>query len=96
MNDVTGMPQTVVVLGGGSDLSRAILRALAGRRLVSVLLTGRTVAGLEAAAEELRGLSVASVETEQLDVTDIGALETFADVGSPTPRRHRPRVGCRR
>ncbi len=79
MNDVTGMPQTVVVLGGGSDLSRAILRALAGRRLVSVLLTGRTVAGLEAAAEELRGLSVASVETEQLDVTDIGALETFAD-----------------
>jgi hypothetical protein len=30
MNDVTGMPQTVVVLGGGSDLSRAILRVLAG------------------------------------------------------------------
>ena len=27
MNDVTGMPQNVVVLGGGSDISRALLRA---------------------------------------------------------------------
>jgi decaprenylphospho-beta-D-erythro-pentofuranosid-2-ulose 2-reductase len=79
MNDVTGMPQTVVVLGGGSDLSRAILRVLAGRRLTSVLLTGRTGSSLEAAAEELRGLSVPKVETEQLDVTEIGALESFAD-----------------
>src|ERR1035438_7918212 len=79
MNDVTGMPQTVVVLGGGSDLSRAILRVLAGRRLSSVLLTGRTGGSLQAAAEELRGLSVPRVETEQLDVTEIGALEDFAD-----------------
>ena len=79
MNDVTGMPQTVVVVGGGSDLSRAILRALAGRRLSSVLLTGRTGGSLQAAAEELRGLSVPRVETEQLDVTEIGALEDFAD-----------------
>ena len=79
MNDVTAMPQTAVVLGGGSDLSRAILRALAGRRLISVLLTGRTSGSLEAAAEELRDLSVPKVETEQLDVTEIGALEKFAD-----------------
>ncbi len=79
MNDVTAMPQTAVVLGGGSDLSRAILRALADRRLVSVLLTGRSPATLEAAATELRGLSVPKVETERLDVTEIGALENFAD-----------------
>lgn len=79
MNDVTGMPQTVVVLGGGSDLSRAILRDLAGRRLSSVLLTGRSSARLESAADELRGLAVAKVETEELDVTEIQALENFAD-----------------
>ncbi len=79
MNDVTAMPQTAVVLGGGSDLSRAILRSLAGRRLISVLLAGRNGDSLEVAAEELRGLSIPKVETEQLDVTDIGALEGFAD-----------------
>ena len=79
MNDVTGMPQTVVVLGGGSDLSRAILRALAGRRLSSVLLAGRTGHSLQVAAEELRGLSVPKVETEELDVTETSALEDFAD-----------------
>lgn len=82
MNDVTAMPQTAVVLGGGSDLSRAIMRALAGRRLVSVLLTGRSPVTLEAAATELRGLSVPNVETERLDVTEIGALESFADAAS--------------
>jgi len=79
VNDVTGMPQTVVALGGGADLSRAILRALAGRRLSSALLAGRNRDNLEAAAEELRSLSVPNVETVQLDVTGIGALEAFAD-----------------
>jgi len=79
VNDVTGMPQTVVAIGGGADLSRAILRALAGRRLSSALLAGRSNASLQAAAEELRALSVAKVETERLDVTRIAALESFAD-----------------
>ncbi|MGD0875444.1 MAG: SDR family NAD(P)-dependent oxidoreductase [Acidimicrobiales bacterium] len=79
MNDATGMPQMVVVLGGGSDLSRAILALLAGRRLRSVLLTGRSAASLEVAAVELRALSVPNVETELLDLTDIASLENFAD-----------------
>src|ERR1035438_5767630 len=42
-------------------------------------VTGMTGGSLQAAAEELRGLSVPRVETEQLDVTEIGALEDFAD-----------------
>jgi decaprenylphospho-beta-D-erythro-pentofuranosid-2-ulose 2-reductase len=79
MNDVTGMPQSVVAIGGGSDISRAILRALAGRRLTSALLAGRDANHLQAAAEELRALSVAKVETERLDVTRIATLEGFAD-----------------
>ncbi|MGO9965177.1 MAG: SDR family NAD(P)-dependent oxidoreductase [Acidimicrobiales bacterium] len=82
MNDLTSMPQTAVVLGGGSDLSRAILRAIAGRRLISVLLTGRSQVTLEAAATELRGLSVPKVETDLLDVTEIAALESFADAAA--------------
>jgi decaprenylphospho-beta-D-erythro-pentofuranosid-2-ulose 2-reductase len=82
MNDVTGMPQTVVTLGGGSDLSRAILRSLAGRGLSSALLAGRNSDSLRTAAEELRALAVAKVETERLDVTEVGALEGFANLAA--------------
>ena len=40
---------------------------------------GRTGNSLQVAAEELRGLSVPKVETEELDVTETSALEDFAD-----------------
>jgi len=79
MNDVTGMPQNVVVLGGGSDISRAIMRSLATRRLSSVVLAGPSGDSLEEAAEELRRLGVLEVATEHLDLGDIDALEGFAD-----------------
>ncbi len=79
MNDVTGMPQTAVVIGGGSDLARAILRSLAGRRLNAVLLAGRSEASVEPTASELRALEVAKVETAIVDVTDTASLEGFAD-----------------
>ena len=82
MNDVTGMPQTVVSLGGGSDLSRAILRALAARRMNSVLLAGRSVESLEHALKDLHGLQVPKVEVAVLDLTDIDALEKFADIAA--------------
>jgi len=74
------MPQHVVVIGGGADLSRAILRALAGRGLSSVLLAGRTIESLEGAVKDLHVLPVEKVEVALLDVTDIGALEKFVDV----------------
>ena len=82
MNDVTGMPQNVVVLGGGSEISRALLRALAARRMSSVLLAGRTVESLEGALKDLHGLRVEKVEVAVLDVTDVGALENFADLAA--------------
>jgi decaprenylphospho-beta-D-erythro-pentofuranosid-2-ulose 2-reductase len=79
MNDVTGMPQTAVVIGGGSDIARQILRSLAGRRLGAVVLAGRGEESLAAGAAELHALDVATVETAIVDVTDIGSLEAFAD-----------------
>ena len=82
VGDVAGMPESVVVIGGGSDLSRATLRALAGRRLRSVLLSGRTAESLEGAVKDLRGLLVPNVEVALLDVTDVGALEKFADLAA--------------
>jgi decaprenylphospho-beta-D-erythro-pentofuranosid-2-ulose 2-reductase len=63
VNDSLGMPQTAVVLGGTSDIGRAIVRALAARRLSHVVLAGRDETGLEAASKELQALGVPSVET---------------------------------
>ena len=79
MNDVTGMPQSAVVIGGGSEIAQAILRQLAGRRLRAVLLVGRSEASLEPTATELRALDVARVETAVVDVTATDALERLAD-----------------
>lgn len=78
MEDATGMPQSCVVLGGGSDLARALLRQLAARRLTRVLLAGPNSSSLEPVADELRTLGVASVETEVFDVRDVGDHEALA------------------
>ncbi|HXZ83166.1 MAG TPA: SDR family NAD(P)-dependent oxidoreductase [Acidimicrobiales bacterium] len=79
MDDVFGVPQTVVVLGGSSDLARAVLRLLAQRGLVSVLLAGRHQEALEPVARELTGLGVDAVETVTFDARDTASHETFAD-----------------
>jgi len=77
MLDATGMPQTAVVIGGGSDIARETLRLLALRRLRRALLAGRNVESLEALAQELREAGV-TVETALLDVTHVGALDGFS------------------
>ena len=79
MIDATGMPQSAVVIGGGSDIARETLRLLAGRRLKTVLLAGRDPTAYSEAVEELLALGVATVETANLDLTDSGTFETFAD-----------------
>jgi decaprenylphospho-beta-D-erythro-pentofuranosid-2-ulose 2-reductase len=79
MTGAPAMPQRVVAIGGGSDLSRAILRSLAGRGLSAVLLAGRSIESLEGAVTDLHSLPVEKVEVALLDVTDIDALESFAN-----------------
>ncbi len=79
MNDVTGMPETAVVVGGSSDLARALLERLARRRLRAVILAGRDLAALDAAASSLRTAGVRSVMVERLDVREIAGHEAFAD-----------------
>ena len=74
MNDAMGMPQTAVVVGGTSDIARAILRALAVRRLRHVVLVGRDEIGLAAAAKELHALGTPDVDVLTLDVTDVARV----------------------
>lgn len=77
MIDVTGMPQTALVVGGGSDIARETLRLLAARRLCRVVLAGPRQATMAATAAELKDMGVELVETRLLDVTCLGALAPF-------------------
>lgn len=79
VNDVTGMPQNVVVLGGSSDLARALLRELCDRRLKTVLLAGRTPAALDIVAKELRELGAVNVETASFDARDAASHDALAE-----------------
>ncbi len=79
MNDATGMPQTAVVIGGTSDIGRAILRALVARRLRRVVLAGRDETGLAPVAAELLGIGATAVETVVCDVTDTASHAALAE-----------------
>ena len=79
MNDATGMPQSAVVVGGTSDIARAVLRALAQRRLRRVVLAGRDEVGLAGAAKELQGQGVPEVDIVVLDVTDVARVGAVVD-----------------
>ncbi len=74
MNDAMGMPQTAVVIGGTSDIARAVLRSLVARRLRRIVLVGRDEIGLASAAKELQALGPIEVDTMTFDVTDIATL----------------------
>jgi len=74
MNDAMGMPQTAAVVGGTSDIARAVLRALVARRLRRIVLVGRDEIGLAAAAKELQTLGTLEVDTMTLDVTDVARV----------------------
>ncbi|MHB1502391.1 MAG: SDR family NAD(P)-dependent oxidoreductase [Acidimicrobiales bacterium] len=78
MNNATGMPQSAVVIGGTSEIAQAILRALAARRLQSVVLAGRDSSHLGEVATDLRSLGVAHVETLVFDVTDVAHCRSVA------------------
>jgi decaprenylphospho-beta-D-erythro-pentofuranosid-2-ulose 2-reductase len=65
-----GAPQSVLVLGGGSEIAGAILRALPAGRLQRVVLAGRRSPTLEVRAAEVRGRGVADVEVVDFDARD--------------------------
>ncbi len=78
MNDAMGMPQSAVVLGGTSDIGRAILRSLVARRLRRIVLAGRDPEALIPVADELRALGADQVDTAVFDVTDVAGHQELA------------------
>ncbi|GHH77924.1 short-chain dehydrogenase [Streptomyces sulfonofaciens] len=71
MKDAFGIPQSLLVLGGTSEIALATARRLIARRTRTVWLAGRPSPALEAAAQELRGrgADVTTVAFDALDCT---------------------------
>ena len=74
MNDAFGHPQSVVVLGGTSEIAAAILEVITNGRCRSVVLAGRDPAALERAAGDLRE-TVPRVETVTFDASTTGEVD---------------------
>ena len=66
MNNAMQQPQTILVLGGGSDIAQAIVHELASPALTTVVLAGRHTP-IELSTPLGEGVSVVSVEFDALD-----------------------------
>lgn len=74
MKDAFGLPQSLLVLGGTSEIALATARRLIARRTRTVWLAGRPSPGLDEAAGQLRRLG-AVVHTVAFDALDPAAHE---------------------
>ena len=72
MIDALGQPQSMLVLGGSSEIALATADVMAADRLRRVVLAGRDEAAMEVAAERLRSVGVADVSTVHFDALDTG------------------------
>ena len=79
MNDAFAFPQSVLVLGGGSDLGLAVTRDLVRRRARTVILAGRSPEDLKPAADELTALGAETVERVGFDALHPEDHDAFVD-----------------
>jgi decaprenylphospho-beta-D-erythro-pentofuranosid-2-ulose 2-reductase len=79
MKDALGYVQSILVLGGGSEIGLAIARDLGAPRHATVVLAGRRPERLGAAARALRDAGVGRVETVAFDGDDTGSHESLLD-----------------
>ena len=79
MRDAVGAVQSILVLGGSSDIGVAIAEKLAEPRGATVVLAGRNDAALQAAANRLRNAGAGVVDTTAFDADDVDAHGELAD-----------------
>ena len=79
MRDALGAIESVLVLGGGSDIAVATVEALAKGRTRTVILAGRDTAKLEPVAERLRNAGVTTVSTVTFDASAPDTHEAVID-----------------
>ena len=79
MLDPFGQPQSMVVLGGTSDIARAVVRALVPKRCKTVVLTGRDGAALAEAAAEAAEAGADHVPTVTFDAREVDRAAQTVD-----------------
>ncbi|MGD0883022.1 MAG: SDR family NAD(P)-dependent oxidoreductase [Acidimicrobiales bacterium] len=79
MIDATGRPQSVLVLGGSSEIAQAIVAELVPGRCRTVILAGRPSGRLDAAADAARAAGADVVETVGFDTTDLAGVPAVID-----------------
>ena len=85
MMDALGEPQSVLVLGGSSEIALATVRALPRGRLRRVVLAGRPSAARDAAVASLTAAGITGVEAVDFDAADTashaGVVDGVFDAG---------------
>jgi decaprenylphospho-beta-D-erythro-pentofuranosid-2-ulose 2-reductase len=71
MENAFGQPQNVVVLGGSSDIARAITKKLCAARTHTVILAGRSQELLDVAAAEAQEYGASKTDTVLFDANDV-------------------------
>ena len=79
MIDAIGRPQSLLVLGGSSEIAQAVVTKLVPSRCRTVVLAGREGPRLSAAADHARAAGAEVVEVVSFDATEIGSHAAFAD-----------------
>ncbi|HEV7525633.1 MAG TPA: decaprenylphospho-beta-D-erythro-pentofuranosid-2-ulose 2-reductase [Acidimicrobiia bacterium] len=77
MKDALGEVQSVLVLGGTSDIALATVRKIVAQRNASVVLAARKPEACDAAATSLRAAGASAVHAVPFDATDFGSHEAF-------------------
>jgi decaprenylphospho-beta-D-erythro-pentofuranosid-2-ulose 2-reductase len=77
VEDALGAVQSVLVLGGGSDIALATCRALVGRRARTVVLAARHPDTLDTAVKDLEEAGATTVEAVAFDGTATETHEAF-------------------
>lgn len=79
MIDALGEVQSVLVLGGSSEIARATIEALPKNRLRRVVLAGRQSQALDDAAMQLGNSGIPTVEVAAFEATDTDSHQDFID-----------------
>ena len=79
MNDALGAPQSILVLGGSSEIALATVEQMPRTRLRRVILAGRPSAERDAAVASLTALGIAGVVAVDFDAAETSAHAGFID-----------------
>jgi decaprenylphospho-beta-D-erythro-pentofuranosid-2-ulose 2-reductase len=86
MNDALGLPQSILVLGGGSEIARALVRQLLSQRPATVVLAGRSgSAALDQAVAEASELGAFSVAALAFDAMEPASVVVAVDEAFAAP-----------